>query len=160
MLWARQGRTRGGPGGWRPGRRTTRVQGAWIMGMSFLGPDNPAVNLGHQQVPQVSTAGKSDHPVPQRSHQLKGGVIIHSRTRCASPRAGVARAEPTLSSPGSPQAAPLVPLPVVRTETPKRCGSESGATVQDTRAWLTGLVPEGSTIPGIGGSPSLGGSLP
>lgn len=54
MLWARQGRTRGGPGGWRPGRRNRRVRGAWIMGMSFLGPDNPAVNLGHQKVLQVS----------------------------------------------------------------------------------------------------------
>lgn len=53
MGWARQGRTQDGPAGWRPGMRSRQVQGAWIIGMNPLGPDSLAVNLCHQQVPQV-----------------------------------------------------------------------------------------------------------
>ena len=53
MVWARQGRTRGGPWGWKPGRMNRQVQGAWIVGTSPPGPDSPAVTLCHQQVPQV-----------------------------------------------------------------------------------------------------------
>lgn len=66
---------------------------------------------------------------------------------------------PHLIRPQAPTASPWC-LPPWSAETTRRHGSDARAAVKDTRAPLTGLVPEGSIISGTGGSLSLGGTLP